>query len=598
MGSAPNPPADVLVVDDSEFDRRQLSDVLRNAGMVVETAIDPMAAELVLATRPPAVLLTDLVMPKGGGARVCRAAASLGSNRPHVVVVSSAEATGSLIQALDLGADDYVCKPVDRAELVARVRVGLRAHAARLEAERSAQAVRNREAETRGVLNAMTEGLILFGTDGTVTGVNPALEKILGWTQDELVGTSPPFEWWPPEEHERISAAFAYAQASGRGDLALVFMRPDGRRFPVELTISPIRDGAGGHVATVRDVTDREALERRLRASETQQRALRRVAEAMAREAHPDLIMELIATGVAEVLGVECGLVTRFEQRTAVIVGTHGDSDTHSVGTQFSLDGDGALAQMMRVRRPVHVDYRNLPPDSPMRRIATGDGFMCSVAAPVHQGGQVWGAVLASTREPVRLPAGAEKHLGEFAELLGVAIGNAQARADLVSRATTDPLTGLANRRMFTERLSSELTRTALTGTPLSLVVIDIDHFKQINDRFGHAIGDEALRRVALLLKQNVRNFDLVARYGGEEFVVVFTDADQVAAMAVCEKLRAVIAAFDWGSIAAGLAVTMSFGVASDHGQGSHEQLLNAADAALYHAKSTGRNRVCGADGA
>lgn len=145
---------DVLVVDDSQLDRAVIRDVLSGKGLVVQSVDGPSDAESALRTSTPGVVLTDLVMPAGGGLRVCRAVASLGATRPHLVVVSASEDGGSLVSALEAGADDYLRKPVDADELLARVRVGMRTHAARVEADRAAIAVRAREAETRGVLTS------------------------------------------------------------------------------------------------------------------------------------------------------------------------------------------------------------------------------------------------------------------------------------------------------------------------------------------------------------------------------------------------------------------------------------------------------------
>ena len=162
-------------------------------------------------------------------------------------------------------------------------------------------------------------------------------------------------------------------------------------------------------------------------------------------------------------------------------------------------------------------------------------------------------------------------------------------------RATTDPLTGLANRARFDEFFNDQFKRAYELQRPLSLVFIDIDHFKRVNDTHGHQAGDEVLRRIAKLLRASVRNIDLVARYGGEEFAVVLTEADlanaAVRAEAIRAKLEAEVIVFDQAKIR----VTLSAGVAgTDRTRVFSQctQLTNAADRAVYAAKGAGRNCV------
>ena len=173
-----------------------------------------------------------------------------------------------------------------------------------------------------------------------------------------------------------------------------------------------------------------------------------------------------------------------------------------------------------------------------------------------------------------------------------------EANAQLEVLALTDALTGLANRRHFGDQLAREVTRAAEAGKPVSLVILDIDRFKAINDQHGHPAGDAVLRRVAMLLEEQVRGSDLLARVGGEEFAVLAVDAPVSEASQLGERLRAAIEKA--GAIAigrTGVPVTISVGVAVLWPRPGDllkapERLLAAADDALYRAKRNGRNRV------
>ncbi len=172
-----------------------------------------------------------------------------------------------------------------------------------------------------------------------------------------------------------------------------------------------------------------------------------------------------------------------------------------------------------------------------------------------------------------------------------------QANARLSELATTDELTQLPNKRAFQDALSRDLSRAARDGTALSLIVIDVDHFKKFNDTWGHSAGDSVLRAVGKLLGAEVRHGDIPGRYGGEEFVVVLPNTPSDGAFVVAERIRERLEAMpvEHGS-GQTLHVTASFGVATVRGPriGAEAQtLFERADAALYEAKGSGRNRVC-----
>jgi two-component system cell cycle response regulator len=172
-------------------------------------------------------------------------------------------------------------------------------------------------------------------------------------------------------------------------------------------------------------------------------------------------------------------------------------------------------------------------------------------------------------------------------------------RADnhrLEALAQTDPLTQLVNRRALTVRLVTEMERVRRYNAPLALLLLDLDHFKLVNDTYGHLAGDDVLFGVATLLQRAVRTVDTVARYGGEEFVIVLPETGKQGALAFAERVREKLASHRF-SIAGRdeIHITGSIGVATYPAQGleSVEDLFRAADAALYRAKGSGRNLVC-----
>ena len=199
-----------------------------------------------------------------------------------------------------------------------------------------------------------------------------------------------------------------------------------------------------------------------------------------------------------------------------------------------------------------------------------------------------------STRGTIALlnPAGREgieERLRDFAELASVAVVNAEARQELAVLASTDGLTGLLNRRSFDERLGGEVSRAIRHGRALALAIIDIDHFKRVNDRHGHLAGDAVLSDVARQLSALARDGDIVARIGGEEFAWIMPETPSPVAFDVADRVRAAVAATDHGDTTD---LTISVGIADLGDALTADGLYRRADTALFHAKGSGRNQT------
>ena len=187
-------------------------------------------------------------------------------------------------------------------------------------------------------------------------------------------------------------------------------------------------------------------------------------------------------------------------------------------------------------------------------------------------------------------------HEIELLEVLGnqaaTSIANAKLYGEIERLAVTDGLTGLFNHRHFQEKLTQEFNRLERFAEPISLLIIDIDHFKKINDTYGHPVGDAVLKKVSGIIRKTIRNIDIPARYGGEEFAVILLGTDSNGALKMAERLRKSIADAKFSSEQNAFNVTVSLGI-STHAREMRrkEDLVEQADKALYHAKRTGRNR-------
>jgi diguanylate cyclase (GGDEF)-like protein len=166
----------------------------------------------------------------------------------------------------------------------------------------------------------------------------------------------------------------------------------------------------------------------------------------------------------------------------------------------------------------------------------------------------------------------------------------AKKRLEIQSR--TDPLTGVLNRRAILSQIENELSRAKRNNAHISISMLDLDHFKKINDTFGHLAGDTVLRECMNRVKESIRTYDTIGRFGGEEFIVVFPEAKQEGALAIAERIRLKINEKNADVNGVSIPFTISQGLATCNGKSNIDELIAKADEALYRAKENGRNRV------
>ena len=437
--------------------------------------------------------------------------------------------------------------------------------------------------DARSLLDALAEPAVLLDGHGTVMEVNRALCETTGMLREALVGQHAPEAWSTVSD-------WGDDVLTARGDLPAAIVGAGGQAMPVLCRVAPVGGDGGDDLrlvtfSRVDDMYQQGALTRLA----VEQAALARVAEEVARGADAATVFGLVAREAATVLGVEAGLVLRFGVDSSEVVGAFG-AHRSRVGALFPLSGDAAAVRVARSGRPARVEYDRLPADDVIAERVRAEGFRSAVAAPVTVDGRRWGAVLAATTSDAPLPVDAEARLERFADMVSLAIAQAQSLEELARRATTDALTGLLNQGEFHRRLNEECTRATRYRRPLSLVLIDLDHFKAINDSGGHLVGDRTLRAVAAALSPLVRPQDLLGRVGGEEFGLVLPETPPADACAAADRLRGAVAALERDGLPR---LTLSAGVADLLPGRGADALYAAADRALYEAKRSGRNRVC-----
>lgn len=464
------------------------------------------------------------------------------------------------------------------------------------------------EERFRALIEAAPDAVVVIDPAGRIVLVNEQTEALFRYPREELVGQ--PVELLLPERfraahvgHRRSYLADPHRRPMG--GLVLAGRRRDGSEFPVDISLGSMEADAEGTLgmAFIRDITERHTAEAALAAvhAELADRAAqleRRNAEMVLVSDMGNLLQtcrraeeayDIIGRFARRLFASEAGSIfVRKPGNLLVAVASWGRADSGKtvfgpedcwalrrglaqIGGRSELhprcahvgafDGDYLCVPMMARSRSMGVIH--------LRRDAPPTGF----AAAVPRWDSTLSVAMAMT------------------EHIALALANFQLRETLRRQSIRDPLTDLFNRRFLDEYLDRELRRAARSGSPLAVVMLDIDSFKEFNDTFGHAVGDGVLVGLGQLLRTTLRGGDVACRYGGEEFTMVLPDCPLDAARRRTEELLDLVRRLT--APGADRPITASAGVAAfpDHGL-TIEALLHAADGALYKAKRRGRDRA------
>ena len=430
-------------------------------------------------------------------------------------------------------------------------------------------------AQLQAIMACVSGGVAVAGAGGLVLEANERWCEIAGQAPGGIVGRR-----WDALLHPDDRGLTPAIPSAPARPIEVRVVRPGGE---VRWAIVSLR-AVSGEPATVVALEDTTEAKR----WDTERSALHRVAEAVGRGEEPEALLSLVAEEMAWLVNADGACIVVFEGADqARVVGRWAiDPELMAATPDFlPLEGEGAAARVFATGRTHRTDHRHT---------TGGRGapvpWQYSVAAPIRVEGRLWGALGAMSTEGTALSDDAEERIARFAELVGVAIANTEARELLVRQASTDPLTGLAHHGAFHEALADEARRAERYGHPLSLAVIDLDHFKAVNDAHGHSTGDDVLREVAGRLRIRARSIDVTGRVGGEEFAWLMPETDVAGAAAGAERLRAEIRRARVGPVER---LTASFGVAGlVAGDEDGSDLFRRADTALYRAKHNGRDRT------
>ncbi|HYA88430.1 MAG TPA: diguanylate cyclase [Nitrospirota bacterium] len=404
---------------------------------------------------------------------------------------------------------------------------------------------------------------VFFQTDvnGNFIDVSPSVFHYSGFSREELIGKPVSNFYADPDDRMKLLTAL---QKTGKVvDYELVLKTKDNPALYASLNAHFLYDASGqpsGIEGALRDITERKRMEEALRES----------------EARLSNITDMIGEGLY-VLDEE-GRIQFINPEAEKLLGW---SESELLGKEFyevihceKADGTSVTTSQCSILKTIGTGGTYRSEDNLFMR-RDGALFPVSiVATPLRKHGQIGGTVVVfqDITDRKRMEAELEM-LNEF----------------LVRQATTDPLTGISNRVKFTDALNMEIRRAGRFGSELTLIMFDVDHFKDINDTYGHQAGDKVLRTLTSLVAHSIRASDLFARWGGEEFMILILNTSVDKARVFAEKLRHMIDSRKFPGVGH---VTCSFGVAQMEADDNDDRFTRRVDNALYRAKAKGRNRV------
>jgi len=461
------------------------------------------------------------------------------------------------------------------------------------ERQRAEEALRDSEEWSRGMLEAATTGIYLL-QDGRFQYVNPLFEQISGYTLDELKGLYS-LDYVHPEDREKVREK-AIDVLKGQSSLPYEFrlIRKDSELIWVLDRVASIQyKGKRSVLGTIMDVTERKKAEDEVRLYTGQLETLFNIGATVSQTLNLGEILDSVLDKVMEVMGVEAsGIFLLDEQTNKLLLRAHRGMPARLVRDLKALNvEDGFIGKVAQSGKPLLMD--DVSVDHRLARSKARGKFESFAAVPIIAKEKIRGVMGVGSHRYREFPDWEVRMLGTISNQIGMAIENAQLYEHALQLAFTDSLTGLYNRRYLMEQIEREFIRAERSKSPFSLIMVDLDGLKDINDSYGHHHGDAFLREVGRIIKVNTRASDVAARWGGDEFMLLATEADSASSSKIAERVRSQVGRYRMEIDGRKVGITISAGVVSypAHALGISELIKNV-DEAMYNAKRGGKNQL------
>lgn len=578
----------ILVVEDEGIIAIHLQRMLSGMGyQVPETIETGEGAVHAIETLHPDLVLMDIKLQ--GTMDGIEAAQQIRSRYDLPVVYLTAYAEDArLSQASKTEPYGYLIKPVQERELQATIAMALAKHQLYLKLKDSEFSYRELYHNTPAMFHTTDP-------EGRIIQVSDFWLNTLGYRRDEVIGQHL-WKFVTADSRRHLDDAlmpelFNTGQVR---DAECQFVCKDGTILDVHFSTIGIynRDGMMLHaLSALVDITSRKRAQTAERDQRTLAEALRDTAAALSSTLSFDEVLERVLTNVGKVVPHNAVNIMLVEEDTAHVVRSHGYRELGREGelesTQWSISNNQTLHAMAVSGASIVLS------DTADHPGWIANWIHSYVGAPIIIKGRLVGFINLAGLQRGFFTAEHADRLRAFADQVAIAIENARLYTEVERLATVDELTGIANRRRLFEMGQREFEYARRYDIPLAAILLDIDHFKKINDTYGHKSGDRVLEGIAALIKRSVREVDVFGRYGGEEFVLLLPQTNREAALEVAERLRSRVEALRFETDRGVLQVTISLGVAMSRPElASLAVLIDRADQAMYAAKQAGRNRV------
>ncbi len=484
----------------------------------------------------------------------------------------------------------YLIKPFDERGLQTTIEMALSKH--HLENE-----IRKSEIKFRTLVENIGEGIAIVDQNEGITFANPAAEKIFNVRKNGLIGKSLK-DFTTSDAFKRILEQTEHRKSGEKSVYEFEIARPDGQTRNLLVTATPLTDpttGFQGGFGVLRDITELKKSQEREKEQRLLSEALRKVSIALSSTLNLNQVFDMILTNVGKVVPHDTANIMLIEGQTVKVVRITGYEKfgykKNFSNLEFSISSSPDFQRKLKQKKTRIIEDTT---QDPFWIDLTGTNFVRSnLSAPIIVKDKVVGFINLDGRQPGFFTKEHADRLTSFAYQAAIAIENARMYEQMQYLAVTDELTGIFNRRGIIETGEKEFNRAVRFKHPLCLVWVDFDHYKKINDDYGHETGDKVLKDMVAACRKKLRDIDSFGRMGGDEFIILLPETDLKGGVYVAERLRKIVEKTRNSVGKKRISVTASFGVTElSPKHNAFSKMLSAADDAMYAAKRAGRNRI------